>query len=1252
MRWNGCNRFAKRLSVHVNDSDSRDAAPRSATNNRRPGFDAQADGFATLRDGLDQYIKRMDSAHATHEKSCKTATANRDRLIANADKKHAETLDAIESRESEARTQIDEKYGSKLGEIKLEHEKSIQGNRSKYNRGVERAKKEREESLWMADAIHESSLRKADNEHSTVQKQLSEFAQSIKEQTAQLMLVLGPSNASDVVEATQSDPGFPDDPTQDGLAELIQMSADALSEIKDGGIRKILQGKTKKLELGIKASNLIIEAQFYLQSLQSVTADRHAQRLGQIEDARRTEIQRADQRCREAVHGLDTKAGDIAKSEHEQFNSRFQEVQSRKELDDSEIESWHAKQLGDAHRKHTETTERATIECSDFTEDASETYTAELVAGRARILESTGIAIGLLNATQDQTVDTNPDWAEAVESDHPTSVPGVISMGHARLNLGPRLDLLGESIRAELALPPVLETPLVWSLPGRRSLMVRHDTSGREQALATIRNTILRILSSFPAGKVRFMLADPIGIGQSFAEFMTLSDQEPSPVGQRIWSEPQQIERQLTDITEHMQTVIQKYLRADYETIEDYNIAAGEISEPYRFVVIADLPEALTETGAARLKSILDSGPRCGVYAILSAAASEKLPPNLDLDSLQTHTVQLAINSGSIAILDDRFDETVITLHQEPDDRVSAQLLKHVAQAGLQAGTVEVPFARLTPDAEEIWSRSCDDELVIPIGRSGAHKNQELRLGLGTRQHALIAGRTGSGKSTLLHVIVSAAMLWHSPDELEIYLIDFKKGVEFKAYTGDQVPHVRAVAIESDREFGLSVLKRLDDELTSRGDLFRKIGAQNLASARSMAPDERLPRVLLLIDEFQEFFTEDDDVASEATLLLDRLVRQGRAFGVHVILGSQTLAGSYSLARSTLGQIGIRIALQCSEADSYLILGEDNNAARLLERPGEAIYNNAGGLIEGNSPFQTAWLSDAERDSSLAKMPSDIGTRPATVVFEGNRPAQFDLSAESFAQAFSDRKTPRVLLGDAVAIAPPTSAPLLKRSGSNLLIVGQQPEPSLGMLVSSAITAAFSPRTRLIVIDPTPEDDAIHGRIASAVESSGLNARIVNQQEADDVVAELSKLVQERGEVAGDPVILVLAGLHRLRSLRKSDDYSFSMDESKASPDKDLLNILREGPAAGVWTLAWCDTLSNVERAMERSTIREFGLRALMQMSASDSASLIDTSIASTLGANRAILADDVEGTLQKFLPINLPDSAVVRRALEFLAIS
>src|SRR3954453_10282780 len=126
--------------------------------------------------------------------------------------------------------------------------------------------------------------------------------------------------------------------------------------------------------------------------------------------------------------------------------------------------------------------------------------------------------------------------------------------------------------------------------------------------------------------------------------------------------------------------------------------------------------------------------------------------------------------------------------------------------------------------------------------------------------------------------------------------------------------------------------------------------------------------MLLIVDEVQGFFVEEDKLAQDATLLLDRLVRQGRAFGIHVHLGSQSLGGAYSMSRSTLGQMAVRIALQCSETDAHLILSEDNSAARLLTRPGEAIYNDANGMIEGNNYFQVVWLSDERREAYLQEI--------------------------------------------------------------------------------------------------------------------------------------------------------------------------------------------------------------------------------------------------------------------------------------------
>src|SRR5262249_15952302 len=152
-----------------------------------------------------------------------------------------------------------------------------------------------------------------------------------------------------------------------------------------------------------------------------------------------------------------------------------------------------------------------------------------------------------------------------------------------------------------------------------------------------------------------------------------------------------------------------------------------------------------------------------------------------------------------------------------------------------------------------------------------------LHLGQGTAHHVLIAGKTGSGKSTLLHALITNLALCYSPDEVELYLVDFKKGVEFKTYATHNLPHARVVAVESEREFGLSVLQRPDAELRLRGDRFREKGAQNLAAYREANGRIPLPRILLIVDEFQEFFIEDDKISQEAAQLLDRLVRQGRA---------------------------------------------------------------------------------------------------------------------------------------------------------------------------------------------------------------------------------------------------------------------------------------------------------------------------------------------------------------------------------------
>ena len=157
-----------------------------------------------------------------------------------------------------------------------------------------------------------------------------------------------------------------------------------------------------------------------------------------------------------------------------------------------------------------------------------------------------------------------------------------------------------------------------------------------------------------------------------------------------------------------------------------------------------------------------------------------------------------------------------------------------MGQAARDAAKVEVAFKLVHPQFEQkpLWYADSANGINIPLGRVGATRRQILALGQGTSQHVLVAGKTGSGKSTLLNVLITNAALHYSPEQLEMYLIDFKKGVEFKAYAIHALPHARVVAIESEREFGLSVLQKLDAELKRRGERFRELGIANIKDVR------------------------------------------------------------------------------------------------------------------------------------------------------------------------------------------------------------------------------------------------------------------------------------------------------------------------------------------------------------------------------------------------------------------------------------
>jgi ABC-type multidrug transport system fused ATPase/permease subunit len=843
----------------------------------------------------------------------------------------------------------------------------------------------------------------------------------------------------------------------------------------------------------------------------------------------------------------------------------------------------------------------------------------------------------------------------------------------------------GRTLPARLVAPPPYDVPAWLAMPKQASVLIEHDRGARDRAIDLLRATMFNLLVTLPAGRCKFTLLDPVGLGQSFAAFMHLADYDESLVGGRIWSEQDQIEQRLADLTEHMETVIQKYLRNEFATIDEYNEQAGELAEPYRFLVIADVPTSMTDEAMRRLANIATTGARCGVYVLCSRDQRVPVSSPTLLDDLHASCSTLQQQGDRFVWRDKVFGHFAYAPATPPSDEKLTAALHEVGRKAKESKRIEVPFHLITPKPDEIWTADSSSDIGVPVGRTGATRLQTFRLGRGVAQHALLAGKTGSGKSTLLNVLITNLSLWYSPDELELYLIDFKRGVEFKAYADEKLPHARAIAVESDREFGLSVLQRLDAELGRRGELYRKLGVQDVAGYRRAMRDEEtkrqrdgadantsslrqsvsssLPRILLIIDEFQELFTEDDKLGQEAALLIDRLVRQGRAFGIHLVMGSQTLAGATTLPRTTMGQMAVRVALQSTEADSQIILGDNNSAARLLTRPGEAIYNDAGGAVENNSPFQVTWLNDAERETYLrqvrerAKRDGKLSVH--TAVFEGNAPAHIEdnrVLDALLASYRANEKTPNVLqamLGEAVAIKPPTSVNFRRRAGANVLILGQQDEQALAVLTASALSlSAQLPKehAKFVVLDATPADSVLHGKLVEAI---SMQPAAVEDVAYRDAASALSRLVDELNarrdgsSPETQSIFVLINGLQRYRDLRKKEEsFSFSMDApaddapKAMAGDKAFAELLREGPNHGIHLIAWIDTVAALDRTIERNLLREFDHRVLFQMSAADSSHLIDSPAANKLGFHRAIYYSEEQGVIEKFRPYGFPPKA------------
>ena len=359
--------------------------------------------------------------------------------------------------------------------------------------------------------------------------------------------------------------------------------------------------------------------------------------------------------------------------------------------------------------------------------------------------------------------------------------------------------------------------------------------------------------------------------------------------------------------------------------------------------------------------------------------------------------------------------------------------------------------------------------------------------------------------------------------------------------------------------------------------------------------------------------------------------------------------------------MAVRIALQCSEADSRIILADENSGARLLVRPGEAIYNDDDGKVGHNDFFQVAWLPEEGRKENAAIITELIARNQwaqkwSTIVFEGNAIADISRNEPlTLASHSSIPKTPtnesEIWLGEPIAIKPPTRALIKRQGGSHLLIVGQDEISAAGMMISSLLSLLSNYHPSFLKINLLymgSVENKYSKTIKRIIDSSHFESRFSRRRGSLDELETiyevfLERLNLEEEEIINLPtVIFAIFGLQRARDFRQIDDFGFSSysdEPSKPSPTKMLAEILKDGPEMGIHLIVWCDALRNINNVFERRSISEFDTKVVMQMTMEDSSNLIDTPVAGRLGLNRAYLYSEEYGTLEKFRPYAPPSN-------------
>jgi len=656
----------------------------------------------------------------------------------------------------------------------------------------------------------------------------------------------------------------------------------------------------------------------------------------------------------------------------------------------------------------------------------------------------------------------------------------------------------------------------------KQNLVINYSDKDEKKATYLLNNILLNSLLSLPIGKVNFTFVDINYTGMTglFTENLVSRYYHDD-----IIDSPDKFRDRVRLLTEHMSAVMKKYGNA-----VSYNNKNRFIVMPYEVVVLNCYPKRY-DGYIDDLLPLFENGPKYGVFFIVLNNKDYSLRKEQQQNLLD-------LNNFQIVPLPERIDNTKGRVRFTPICK-NNQLLK-VCWEYLNNGEQKVHNSKTSSCTISPKHPVNKDLVEVPIG--AYETEMTFKLGSSTHIHSFIIGTSGSGKSVLLHDILLGAIYTYSPKDLQLYLIDCKLGTEFIVYK--DVKHVRALAINCD-DIGtiLQILIDLENQLKERAELFNSCNAGEIDVYNRKHPESKLSQIWMVIDECQVLFAAENKnykIGHEIVRILENVSKQGRSFGIHLVLSTQTLAGA-NIPTGILGQVTDRYILKSEERDANIFCDNCYKEVSQL-RPGQVYYHHIYSK-ETDITFKTIFR---DREEEIPKLIAQINDQNASYDSNGglffNGKSIFEIDQEvSDKVSDSPKKELKGCLGKQIDLRQkPVIIKLSKKDHENILLVGvdnkeQTTRTTIGLLTTLVTCNIRNDLgVKFYIIDCLDNEEANYKTSLKHLDKEGLVIHVEEEQRG--VV--LKKLAEDIKNGNNTPFVLVIIGQHRFRELRDNKEIS------------------------------------------------------------------------------------------------------------------